>query len=179
MKHFLTAVFGLIGGLVLALLVAVVHNRVAYYSEYNALLREIHKHADLQIVDAWRHEDLTLEDFGFAMRSPRGTLMINITDGSNIRLPKHRAVGITFGGTGEWHADGNVRIPIVRFIRFDGPEWKRRGLPPVQTLADVVANFDQIAASLTQEPLLDSGWGLGPDYISLDLPRRRGGGSPP
>ena len=179
MNRFLSALAVVAGLVVLTAISALVYQRATYYSEHNALLAEIRKHPDLTIVDHWRHEDLSLEDFGFAIRSKRATAFLNITDGSGIREPHDRAVGIALKLPREMRREGNTVYSLRRFIRFDSAEWQRRRLPQVATIADVLANFDEIAHSLLSDPppaLLRDG---GSDFfIDLEVgsgrPRSRG-----
>ena len=140
-----------------------------YYSEYNELLREIRRHPHLQIVDHWRHEDVTLEDFGFAVRSPRVTAFVDIVDGSSIRRPQDPATGIKFHLPREVHQEGNTVRVIHRFIEFDGVDWQQRGLPKIHNIAELLIHFDLIVHSLLTAPPAASTHGPLPDFISLNL----------
>ena len=166
------ALFVILVAIGLVLLVAVTgiyvyHGR--YYAQHNALLAEIQRHPNLSVVDHWRHEDMTLEDFGFAVRSARATAFVNVWDNSHVRWPTDRAVGIAVKISGERIRSG------TRLIRFDGLDWRRRGLPAIETMAELLAHFDDIAHSLETEPppVMDSeGWR---DHIIMefDVGRRR------
>lgn len=167
MKSVLTAAAAIIGLCVLLLAGAVGYLWVSYYSEYNALLKEIQKHPTLQIVDHWRHEDMTLEDFGFGVQSARAGAFVNIVDGSNIRRPSDRAVGIAFHLRGEILREGNATRVVHRFIEFDSADWQQRGLPKIGTVAEFLAHFDAITQSLLNTPPVTSTAGPLPDFINI------------
>lgn len=168
MKGVLSALATLVAAAVLLLVGAIGYLWLSYYSEYNALLAEIRKHPGLQIVDHWRHEDMTLEDFGFTLRGARGEAEIRITDGSAIRGPHDRARGIAFHLPRESHREGNSVHPIHRFIEFDSADWQQRGLPAVRTIAELLPHFDAVAANLLSSPPLTSLLGgPPPDFIIL------------
>ena len=152
MSRILSVIAIACGLLVVAAISAVFYQRATYYSEHNALLAEIRKHPDLAVVDHWRHEDLTLEDFGFAIQSRRATAFLNISDGSDVRLPHDRAVGIALKLRGETRRAGNAVYVLRRFIRFDSAEWQHRRLPRVENIAGLLAHFDEIAHSLLTHP---------------------------
>jgi hypothetical protein len=117
------SIFVTVAGVALLVLIGgVLHNRLFYYSQYNALLREIWSHPNLRIVDHWRHEDITLEDFGFAIQSQRATAVLNISDGSPVRRPGDAAVGISLSIGDPSHQIGNTFHGVSRTIRFDSPE---------------------------------------------------------
>jgi hypothetical protein len=175
MKRLLSGLAAMVGMVVLVVVGTIGFNWLTYYSEYNELLREIRRHPGLQVVDAWRHEDVTLEDFGFAVRTERVTAFINIVDGSAIRRPSDRAKGIAFHFPREVRRDGNTVRFISRFIEFDSADWQQRGLPKVRTIAEMLPHFDVIAHSLFTNPPFTSTAGPLPDVITLGLatgPRR-------
>ena len=166
-------VFWTLATIVILLMGAFGYYWLNYYSEYNALLREIRRHPHLQIVDHWRHEDVTLEDFGIAVRSARVTAFVDIHDGSGIRRPRDRAQGIKFHLPREVHRDGNTVRVINRFIEFDGIEWQQRGLPKIRNIAELLSHFDVIVHSLLTSPPTTSTHGPLPDFISLNLSEGR------
>jgi hypothetical protein len=140
---------------------------VSYYADHNAMLREIRKHPDLEVVGGWRNDDITLEEFGFTIRSTRTNLLVNFSqDGP--RRPRDAIEGIAIR-TDAFHHSGNTTQRIYAYIRFDSAEWNQRGLPEVRTLADVFAHYDAIAYSLTtQIPSSTLPAGSWPDCISLN-----------
>jgi hypothetical protein len=167
MKGVLSTLVAFVGFALVLAVGAAGYHWLTYYSGYNALLREIQRHPSLQIVDHWRHEDMTLEDFGFAVRSARATAFVDIVDGSSIRRPDDRAKGIAFHLRGETHREGNAFMAIRRFIEFDGVDWQQRGLPKVRSIAELLPHFDVIVHSLFTSPPLTSTSGPLPDFISL------------
>lgn len=173
MKRFLSVLATVIGGIVFFGIGGVVYYLATYYSQHNALLAEIQKHPRLQIVDHWRHEDMTLEDFGFAVRSERVTAFVNISDGSNVRLPHDRAIGIRLSVGDKSHRVGNTVYGVDRVILFDSAEWRERGLPKVETIAGLLAHFDSIAYSLLSDPPLTKSWEPNRDLIYLEGARGR------
>jgi hypothetical protein len=169
MKRLLSGLAAMFGLGVILIVGTIGFNWLTYYSEYNELLREIRRHPGLQVVDYWRHEDLTLEDFGFAVRAARVTAFINIVDGSAIRRTNDRAKGLAFHLPREVHRDGNTVRFVSRFIEFDSADWQQRGLPKVRTIAEMLPHFDVIAHSLLTNPPITSTAAPLPDFITLDL----------
>lgn len=167
MKRILSVLGLALGLLVILVMVAVAYQRLTYYSQHNALLAEIQKHPGLKVVDHWRHEDLALEDFGFAIQSARVTASLSISDDDNIQSPHDRATGIAFKLPREFHQNGEVLHVMRRFIAFDSAEWRQRGLPKVETIADVLAHFDAIAHSLVTNPPLTTSSEGAPDFINM------------
>jgi hypothetical protein len=169
MKRLLAGLAGVLVLVVLLIVGMMGLNWLNYYSEYNELLREIRRHSGLEVVNAWRHEDFTLEDFAFAVRSARVTAFINIVDGSAIRRTNDRAKGIAFHLPREVHQEGNTMWMVSRFIEFDSADWQQRGLPTVRTIAEMLPHFDAIAHSLLTTPPLTSTAHPLPDFITLGL----------
>lgn len=188
-KSKLPLALGLVAaGLVLAmaavaLRVPAIRGIVFYNEQFNAVRAEIQKHPMLTILNQRRHEDTTLEDFGFLISSSKGSLWLNIQDGSPVRVPGDRVAGIAFSAkdppvrtvqTGKVLDKLGNPIPttvvsrVTRQIRFDSPEWESRRLPTITTLADVIAHFEEITESLLAQPPSVQSHTWAPELLYLD-----------
>lgn len=158
-----------------AVFVATMPFHVGYYADWNGLLEDLRARPGIEVIDGWRNNDLTLEEMGFTLRSPRATLALHLSE-RGVRRARDRADGISLP-TGRRQKtllpDGNtVSEGINGYIRFDSGEWKQRGLPPVRTLGDVLDHFDPIAHSLLTQPPTTIGVSAPGDYIHFSAPFR-------
>lgn len=183
MKRILTILLATAAVLVAAF-VATMPLHVGYYADWNGLLGELRARPGIEVIDGWRNNDITLEEMGFTLRSPRATLALHLSE-RGVRRARDRADGISLA-TGRRQrtplpGGSIVNQGINGYIRFDSDEWKQRGLPPVRTLGDVLDHFDAIAHSLLTHPPVTEGVDVPGDYIHFgrDFPRWRTNRPPP
>ena len=56
---------------------------IGYYGKFNRVRNVIEHMPDVRIIDTWQHRDVTLEDFGFTIRSDSGqTIKVNFLENS-------------------------------------------------------------------------------------------------
>ncbi len=56
---------------------------IGYYGKFNRVRNVTEHMPDVQIIDTWQHRDVTLEDFGFTIRSDSGrTAEVNFMENS-------------------------------------------------------------------------------------------------
>lgn len=167
-----------------AAFVATMPFHVGYYADWNGLLGDLRERPGLQVIDGWHNNDLTLEEMGVTIRSPRATLALDLSE-KGVRRARDQADGISLA-TGRrertFLPGGNIRSEGINgYIRFDSDEWKQRGLPPVRTLGDVLDHFDAIAHSLLAQPPVFEGVDAPGNYIhfSRGIPRSGTNRPPP
>ncbi len=116
--------------------------RLIYNWQFNALRRELQRN-DFTIVGQWRHEDLTLEDFGFTVRTSAGEFGIDILDASNVRTPRDPIDGLAIIYPGE---KGGASFLL------ESNYWKNLQLPEVTTVADALKHMPRILEAVRTMP---------------------------
>lgn len=138
-----------------------------YDREYDALRREIGKYPGYRITDHWRHEDLTLEDFGFTVAYGEGEFQIDIIDGTRVRMPSDEFDGLLVNYQGD-------RIYHICWMGDD--YWQSAPLPPIGTVAEFIAHAPSVVEVLRERPPLltdPSPWPNGkyPKLLRIMIPR--------
>jgi hypothetical protein len=118
--------------------------RLTYNRQFNALRGALEQNR-YEIIDQWRHEDISLEDFGFTARTQVGDFAIDILDGSDVRTPPDRITGIYVRFAGK-------NMPEAQPIAFDTDYWRSLHLPKMETLADLLKYMPQTLAALRASP---------------------------
>ncbi len=138
-----------------------------YDREYDALRREIGKYPDYRITDHWRHEDLTLEDFGFTVAFGEGAFQIDIIDGTRVRIPSDEFDGLLVNYQGD-------RTYYISWIGDD--YWQSAPLPPIGTVAEFIEHAPLVVKALRARPSLATDpkpWPNGkyPKLLRIMIPR--------
>jgi hypothetical protein len=86
-----------------------------YDAEFDFVKERLDRHPNVTVVDSWRHEDVTLEDFGFFVRTRPGgyRFELRFTDGTDKLAVFEKADGAMFyrGETPVWGIDFNQPGP--------------------------------------------------------------------
>jgi hypothetical protein len=115
---------------------------VIYNRQFNALKRELSRH-NYPIIGQWRHEDITLEDFGFTVKTPAGECRIDIRDGTEVRVPSDQIEGIA------------IRYPDeieLRAFLLNSDYWRHLSLPKIEHVSDLVKHLPQVLEALRSSP---------------------------
>jgi hypothetical protein len=77
----------------------------AYYRDFNLVRDRLERIPSITIVGSWKHEDVILEDFGFALRTPLGNgFQIDFWEGNARSAVFDRADGVVVHHGGTWKA---------------------------------------------------------------------------
>lgn len=129
--------------LCVAIAALAVKMKLGYGREFDAFRDAIDQRGDLAVVDQWRHEDITLEDFGFLIWGRTGEFWIDINDDTRVRMPDDHVAGLLVQiGDGEGQ----------RAISIDSPYWETAGLPRITSARDFLQNAETIIAKLKETP---------------------------
>lgn len=118
---------------------------ITYNRQFNALRSALEDNR-YEIIGQWRHEDTTLEDFGFTARTQVSDFAIDILDGSDVRTPNDRITSVYVRFVGENFSEAQP-------IAFDSDYWRSLRLPNMNTLADLLKHMPQTLAALRTQPL--------------------------
>ncbi len=67
-----------------------------YDWEFNDVKECVERHSNLKLTNSWRHEDITLEDFGFYIQTANGrNIKLDIHEGSKVRRSTDKAEGLS------------------------------------------------------------------------------------
>ena len=138
--------------------------KFGYNRQYDALSAEIQSNEGYRIEDTWRHEDITLEDFGFIYVTDGGRkAQIDIADGSNVRIPSDKGKGVYL-----MFRKGGVRADAL--ISFSDREfWAPITDKEIRTIADFLPHTDAFLRRCDHYPLetTDATWEEKLAYIRI------------
>jgi hypothetical protein len=117
-----------------------------YNRHYNRIKAQIEKLPETRIIDSWRHEDISLEDFGFDFQVRQCPPMrLDFYEGEDWDRPFGVIDGITFSKPYNPATNGYETIPV------SCEELDRAGIR-VRTLADIVSRLEAVLAYLKSRP---------------------------
>jgi hypothetical protein len=143
MKRALLVLAALLLALAVGVLGLFVRWRVSYDDQFDALRSAIIARGRLPIVDQWRHEDITLEDFGFLVRSDVADFWIDITDDTRVRRPDDTLAGFVIQFEGDTGS---------RAISIYSPYWKNARMPQVKSYREFLEHAEMIVAQFKRHP---------------------------
>lgn len=166
-RRILVLILLLIVGVGVVLLPFACRSESFYYRHFNRIKARLEAMPDVKIVDSWRHEDITLEDFGFTLKIREcPPIRLDFYEGNNWYRPFKKVEGISF-----------FRYPGIngqyQLTRISADELGKAGVK-VQNLAGVFANLESVLARLKDRADQDD-WNTPakPNYvwIQYDLDR--------
>lgn len=116
--------------------------RFTYNWEFNALRRSLEENR-YEITGQWRHEDITLEDFGFTIKTTAGECCIDIRDGTQVRVPNDPIEGIGI------HYPKEMEL---RAFLFDSDYWRNLRLPEIKTVSDLLKHLPHVLEAFRTSP---------------------------
>lgn len=140
-RRLLVRILLVIVGLGVVLLPFVCLSDSFYYRHFNRIKAQLEAIPDVKIVDSWKHEDITLEDFGFTLKVREcPPIRLNFYEVNNWDRPFKKIEGISF-----------LKYPGIKgqyqLTRISAEEFGKAGVK-VQNLGDVFANFESVLACL-------------------------------
>lgn len=151
-------------------LLALFSSPPVYYRHFNRVKARLEAMPDVKIVSSWKHEDITLEDFGFTLRVREcPPIRLDFYDGDDWFRRFKKVDGISF-----------FKYPGIKgqyqLTRISADELGKTGVK-VQNLGDVFANLESVLACLKGRADQDD-WNTPgkPDYlwIQYDLNNKLG-----
>ena len=87
-----------------AALILVYQIPTVYYSDFRSIKSKLEQNPDVEVVDTWTHEDITLEDFGFTLKLKDGSrIELHFLEGHVWHGLFSKVDGIALGQNGSWY----------------------------------------------------------------------------
>ncbi len=127
-------------------LIAIYSSPFVYYRHFNRVKARLEVLPDTKIVDSWRHEDITLEDFGF-----------------DLKVRECQPIRLNFYEGGDWYRDFGAIDGIIfskpynpatndyETTRVSREEFALAGIQ-IHGLADIVSQLEAVLAYLKTRP---------------------------
>lgn len=117
-----------------------------YYSDFNTIKARLEGLPGTKIVDFWRHEDVTLEDFGFVLQVRQcQPIRLDFHDDEDLYRVFDEIDGITFS------KPYNPAANSYETTRVSSGELAQSGIQ-VHSLADTIAQLEAVLAYLKNRP---------------------------